>query len=658
MPDPLEISDDDDDIVGPPIPIYSVNSTSLEEIDDDDDDVGPTIPADLVQPESKKHKPSPSSPRGNRKLPLSYRLPRATLYEKSYMHKDAVTQIHSSIATDFIITISPTGGGIVKFWKKVFNGIEFVKSFSCGSNIVDSVISSSGRELCVLSCDKYLRFFDIESFTMFGMIKLSDRVIENFSTSSNNRLCFVNQPSAPLLLAITVNDKIHVIQIATMLEEPKTYSSASSRFTHTTRVTELKYSVSFDAIISVDDSGFIEVWKVVDGSPLYNLSKFDTDLFELKKKQTTRVLSISVCGEKFALLASNPSGPISPYVYIFNLPECKLIKSIDETLDTLTISQNDPLQSKIHLEPEEFAKRIEREMTKCNSMITFDDSGNFLIYTSLVGIKIVDLTTNSIVDILGKYEHSERFSNISVFQGKPLSRVLETTGDVVGDHGGGEEDPLILATSEGAHSERFFIFSNRMPLEDRDVFNESVGGKNVGRLGIKSSSFSSSVGNRSLQLPVHATIFTTAGDIQIELYPSECPKTVENFSTHSRNGYYDNCVFHRVIKGFMIQTGDAEHGDGTGGKSIWGGEFGDEIDAKKKLNHKNPFMVSMANHGPNTNGSQFFITTVPTPWLDGKHTVFGRVVAGTDTVRAIEDVATGDNDKPVRDIRILQIKVK
>ena len=134
-----------------------------------------------------------------------------------------------------------------------------------------------------------------------------------------------------------------------------------------------------------------------------------------------------------------------------------------------------------------------------------------------------------------------------------------------------------------------------------------------------------------------AKLGTTMGDIVIKLFPDEVPKTIENFVTHARNNYYDGVIFHRVIKGFMVQTGDPL-GDGTGGKSIWGGEFEDEF--VRSLRHDRPFTVSMANAGPNTNGSQFFITTIPTPWLDNKHTVFGRVVGGMDVVQAIEKVGS------------------
>lgn len=181
-----------------------------------------------------------------------------------------------------------------------------------------------------------------------------------------------------------------------------------------------------------------------------------------------------------------------------------------------------------------------------------------------------------------------------------------------------------------------------------------------------------------------AVMHTTMGDIKIRLFPDQVPKTVENFTTHAKNGYYNGVLFHRVISGFMIQGGDPQ-GTGMGGESIWGGPFADEFDVDL---HNLRGALSMANAGPNTNGSQFFIVQAPevhegllaqmegltdrgfprqtidnykavggTPHLDFKHAVFGQVYEGMDVVDAIASVETGRADKPVEDVKITSIDI-
>ena len=184
---------------------------------------------------------------------------------------------------------------------------------------------------------------------------------------------------------------------------------------------------------------------------------------------------------------------------------------------------------------------------------------------------------------------------------------------------------------------------------------------------------------------MRAIIKTNKGDMSFELNSKAAPKAVENFSTHAKNGYYDGLIFHRVIEGFMIQGGDPT-GTGMGGQSVWGSAFEDEFD----INARNYYgALSMANSGPNTNGSQFFIVqakSVPeqliaqmeelreqgypqevidrykevggTPWLDFHHTVFGQLTEGADVLDDIASTRTGMSDKPVYDVVIETILIE
>lgn len=180
---------------------------------------------------------------------------------------------------------------------------------------------------------------------------------------------------------------------------------------------------------------------------------------------------------------------------------------------------------------------------------------------------------------------------------------------------------------------------------------------------------------------VQAVIHTNHGDVEVKLFKDIAPKTVENFTTHAKNGYYDGQIFHRIIKDFMVQGGDPT-GTGMGGESIYGGSFEDEFSTEAFNLYG---ALSMANAGPGTNGSQFFIVQakeVPsqmlgqlegagypaeiieaykerggTPWLDQRHTVFGQVIGGMDVVEKIAEVKTGAQDRPVEDVKIETIGI-
>jgi cyclophilin family peptidyl-prolyl cis-trans isomerase len=148
-----------------------------------------------------------------------------------------------------------------------------------------------------------------------------------------------------------------------------------------------------------------------------------------------------------------------------------------------------------------------------------------------------------------------------------------------------------------------------------------------------------------------AVLDTSMGVIRLELFATETPITVQNFVKLCKKGFYDNLTFHRVIDGFMIQGG-CPRGDGTGGP---GYAIKDEF--LTSLKHNAPGMLSMANAGPNTGGSQFFITLTPTPWLDGKHTLFGKVVEGMDVVQSIGKVQTDNHDRPLEAVKVKSAKI-
>ena len=163
-----------------------------------------------------------------------------------------------------------------------------------------------------------------------------------------------------------------------------------------------------------------------------------------------------------------------------------------------------------------------------------------------------------------------------------------------------------------------------------------------------------------------ATLQTSEGRVVLRLFPDHAPKTVRNFVELAEGGrewthpetrqqstgkLYDGTIFHRVIPDFMIQGGDPL-GTGTGGP---GYKFGDEI--HPDLQFSRPYLLAMANAGPGTNGSQFFITTVPTPWLNGRHTIFGEVIEGADIVDRISHVKTGGQDRPVEDVVLESVTI-
>mmetsp|Transcript_35664 Transcript_35664/g.83456 ORF Transcript_35664/g.83456 Transcript_35664/m.83456 type:complete len:625 (-) Transcript_35664:66-1940(-) len=614
----------------------------FDDDDDDDDDMGP-MPA----PAPVAAKPKKKKVLKNAHVYLD-NLPKGEMYEKSFMHKDVVTFVVGSTQTGFLITGSSDGH--IKFWKKQPEGIEFVKHYRAHiGTLLGMVLSQDGRLLATIGEDSAVKLFEVCSFDMTCMVKLKDKPLA---------VEFVHKKDTPaILIAVALAEKPEVHIIA-----PESGKAEAVRVlsVHSSPVHALKYNAWLHACISADKDGALELWDpdtlsmptaASHPGKLAFAFKSDTHLYELKKNQTHAV-SLSVSGDGKMFVAVCDDGRLR----IFRFATCKMVRAYDESLEMFTAAQSDPNMADLHLDRFDFGRRIavEKEMRKSPALFYqqahFDESGNFLIYPSLIGVKVVNLHTNKLVRILGKVEQTERFLGLLVFQGKPMKKKVEQGKAIVEGENANEEisDPLAVCTAYNKN--RFFLFSVREPPESnadfgRDIFNEKPS---------KEDAAVAAAVRTENPLGKQATIQTTMGDIVIKLFFQECPKTVENFTVHAKNGYYDNTIIHRVIQGFMVQMGDPL-GDGTGGESIWGGEFEDEF--HRTLKHDRPFTVSMANAGPNTNGSQFFVTTVPCPWLDNKHTVFGRVLQGMDVVQNVEKTPTNADDRPLMDIKILAIKI-
>ncbi|KAL3454630.1 hypothetical protein BJX65DRAFT_4996 [Aspergillus insuetus] len=601
--------------------------------DSSDDDFGPALPS-ADAPKKKR-----------RKLPFEKvyvnALPTSPRYSKSLMHKDQLSFVTVTPHTDFLITSSIDG--VVKFWKKMAVGVEFVKEFRAHATEIRSVsVSADGRSFATTGSDKTVKIFDVITFDLLSMLTLE---------FDPRYVCWVHPRGASLpLLAVTdeASSSIHIFdgrgENSTPLHTLKSL--------HRNPVAAIAFNDAYDCVISADESGMIEYWRASDSSfekpdNVFEL-KSSTNLFEFKKsKSTPSSITISPSGKQFATV-SFPDRQIR----VFDFASGKLYRKYDESLSTITDMQQ--AGTALHtLDAVEFGRRlaVERELenpiTKPKINVLFDESNHFLLYGSLYGIKCINTYTNRVVRLYAKDEPF-RPLNLAMYQGAPQKKGVVTVSMAASANPllaeAEERDPILVST--GFAKIRFYLFTNETDISKstRDVQNE--------RPTDPASSRESAAAQKQAELGTSAILHTTLGDIHLRLYPSAAPKAVENFTTHARSGYYNNTIFHRVIRKFMIQGGDPM-GDGTGGESIWGGEFEDEFSS---LKHDKPYTLSMANAGPNTNGSQFFITTEKTPWLDGKHTVFGRAVQGLDVVHKIENVKTV-KEKPEVDVKIVSISV-
>lgn len=522
-------------------------------------------------------------------------------------------------------------------------GIDFVKHYKAHSDTLTGLaLSVNGLQLCTAAAkDKALKFYDIRGFDMISMLNLS------FAPGMVVWISRANVLGQKVAVADSASPTIFICKV-----NSDTGRAEEQRLSiHNNHVTAMAYNHLADVVISGDARGVLEYWSTSSlefpsDSSISFRYKTDTDLYDIAKARASPT-SIALSKDMTAFVVS-----ASDCKYrVYNFSTGKLRRKYDESAKLVEKDQED---GTLEIDALDLGRRlaIERELQEsksapaCNAV--FDESGNFILYSTLLGIKLVNIVTNRVPVNIGRKENSERFLGIALYQGTTSESTQmhmklarkEEAGKI-------EPDPLVLVTA--FKRKRFYFFSRREPEdaseESRDIFNEKPSADE--QLVAVEAAGQGNIGKA-------AVIRTSFGDIHVSLFGDKCPRTVENFCTHSTTGYYDNLIFHRVIKSFMLQTGDPL-GDGTGGESIWGGDFEDEI--HRSLRHDRPFTLSMANSGPSTNGSQFFITTVATPWLDGKHTVFGRVTRGMDVVMQIEKVKCNKDDKPFDDITILNIDI-
>ncbi|KAF2033834.1 peptidyl-prolyl cis-trans isomeras-like protein [Setomelanomma holmii] len=596
-----------------------------------DDDFGPALPS--LAPKKKK-----------RRLPYEKlyvaALPASQRYVKSLMHREQLCFTTLTPHTDFLITSSIDG--VVKFWKKDFGGIEFVKEFRAHAGEIRSVnVSADGRSFATAGSDNTVKIFDVITFDLLAMLSLE---------YSPRAVCWVHGRGASFPQLAVSSEENGWIRIydgrGDNLEPLHTLKSV-----HRAPVTLMAYNNAYDCVISVDQGGMVEYWRpsgtFEKPDNVWSL-KSSTNLFEFKKsKCVPSSITISPSGKQVATYSFSDRK-----IRIFEFATGKLYRTYDESIETMTTMQQAGTAVQ-HLEDMEFGRRmgIERELDQPSIRprlnVIFDETSNFVLYGSMYGVKVINTLTNKLVKLYGQ-EEPFRPLWLSLYQGQPEKKGVVTVEMAA------SENPLLqeaeardaMLVSTGSGKVRFYMFTNDSSASksDRDVHNEKP--RNANSKKQQDEKALAATGST-------ATLHTTYGDITIRLFPDAAPKAVENFVTHARNGYYNNVIFHRVMRKFMIQTGDPL-GDGTGGESIWGKDFADEF--TPALRHDKPYTVSMANAGPGTNASQFFITTEKAAWLDDKHTIFGRAVVGMDVVHKIENTKVY-KEKPEEDIKIISISI-
>lgn len=599
---------------------------SSSEESSDDDMVGPSI-SDIL-PKMVDKSSEIKKPRIVKEHHVEIDLPFDKDYTFSYVLSQRITAMTQATGDEFLL-ITGSQNGFVQFWRRKEKddvSKEIVKQ--CYSNkktgeieIVSEIRAHSGKEISLLLLDnatsklasiakddKLCNIYDLSTLDMIQSIPLTFTP----DTRNFNLGCwFTKDMSSYLVLSEKDACIIHIIN-------PEDEEEHITKQIHKQPTLIILLNTTHDCIVSFDERGMIEYWNpFTDEYPprIKFRYKTETDLMIfVKQKTSVDAAALDVSGSSMATYCRKTRA-----VKIFDFATGKLEHNLILEESDTTNDRNCP-------------------------MTMVYDSRKKLIYLSYGNyIAVFDIKLGSSVSKLGEScipqdQHILRFEISKNFTLKSFDIDMVVSKNEILESELEKESTIFAITSNGHSLMSFDRAVPKLTLID-------LQGKTWTPQKTKAVRDNHPV----------VVLHTSLGDIRVKLFNDAAPKATENFITLCKRNFYDNITFHRVIKDFMIQSGDPL-GDGTGGLSAWNNHFEDEF--SPSLNHSRPYMLSMANSGPNTNGSQFFITTTSTPWLDNKHTVFGEVVDGQDTVKAIEGAETDRYDKPVNQIIIVSTSIE
>lgn len=630
------------------------HSDSSDSSDSDSEDVfGPS----LIVPDQEKPQNQDATPVKKKRRTIKSVIPESMLasnlplnesYRYSYEQESNISTLTKTQDDELIIV--GLKNGTVKFFKKqiasstipdeegteIDGQLELLKQFSAHpeKSIVQLIVNHDDSYLAsIAQDDDNIKIFDLRSLDMIQAIKLE--FVPN--NTIKQPCCWFKNTGGTACLAISEKGSrnIHFI-------DPENDNTVRSIEVHRFPITSLIFNFKYNFFISSDIKGIVEFWNdqgELPASVSFKL-KSETNLFEIAKNKAKVSNMIISPDSNLLVTASQPDNVLR----IFNCQSGKLLTKIDQSL---AIHEKEDLNPKILSFERKMISEDLNTLFNHHNMV-FDDTGKVLIFPSIIGIKILNLQTMKIIKVLGQEDQIDqviRFNNIGLLNKSAMhqltSSMLASNNSLIDSKL--TKNPILVCSA--INSNKLYVFNNKSQTDDKRDFTLTNSLGNVSRSKYQSKS----------KTITNAILHTSLGDIKIKLFPSLVPRTVENFVKLCQNQYYNNVIFHRVIKDFMIQTGDPL-GDGTGGQSIWGTNFKDEFNPM--LKHFKPFMVSMANSGPDSNASQFFITTQPAPWLDNKHSVFGEVVDGSDTVKAIESQETDKTDRPINQILLLSTSLE